>query len=190
VTSPWVKTIKKPTVLLSIGAIVLVIILWLVLFFVPQSHKLSSLRSQQASLNSLIQQDNARMQRLRTETHHLGQIRSMYSTLENYVPSTQGLYTYVHTISAAGKSAGINITSISPGAPVAASGTPYTAIPITAAIKGSYTELRNFLQGIYALPRLTDVNAISLNMTGGTGGELGATLQMAIFTSQKATGSS
>lgn len=184
-TSPMVKTMKRPTVLISIAAIVLAVVLWLALFFMPQSHKLGSLHSQQDALTALIQQDNARVQRLRTETHHIGQIRSMYNTLVQYVPSTEQLYTYVHTISAAGTAAGVTITSIAPGAAAPATGTPYTAIPITTSIKGTYSTLRGFLQRIYELPRLTDVSAMTLSTSGPTGGQLGATIQLVIFSSTK-----
>jgi Tfp pilus assembly protein PilO len=112
----------------------------------------------------------------------------MYDRLNGYVPATEKLYTYVQTISHSAKAAGVTITSLAPSTLVAITGTPYSAIPVTASVKGTYDQLLAFIKSLYDLPRLTDVNALSVS-GGGPGTNratvLSASFQLAIFTSQK-----
>lgn len=190
---PVFDVVKKPIVLIGALALVVVLIVWLLAFFEPESHKLSSLDSQKASLQQDVLLDNAHLQRVRAESHHVGQIQAIDSKLKGYVPANEDLYTYIQTLSKAGNQTGVTITSLQPSALQAASGTSYMAIPITADIRGTYDHLVAFLKAIYDLPRLTDVNSVTID-GGGPGTnratDLSATLNLAIFTSQKAGTSS
>lgn len=183
------KALMHPAALLTAAGILVVALVWVFVFFMPQSKKLTSLQSERTSLNAAIARDNARVQQLRSESKHLGQINTMYASLRGYVPQTEDLYNYIHTISAAAKAAGVSITSLTPGTLAPLSGTSYSAIPISANVRGGYAQLVSFLRGVYALPRLTDINGLTLN-NGGSSTTLTATLQLAIFTSQKSGSSS
>jgi Tfp pilus assembly protein PilO len=183
---------KKPVVLIGAAAVIVVVLLWLFVFFKPQTSKLATLESQRTSLQQTLAQDRARLQRVREESHHVGQIQAIDAELRGYVPATEQLYTYIQAISGAGNKASVSITSLEPSTAVAASGSSYTAIPIDAEVKGTYDQLLAFLNAIYNLPRLTDIN--SVDITGGGPGTnrstvLSATLDLVIFTSQKAVNS-
>jgi Tfp pilus assembly protein PilO len=184
---------RRPVVLLGVIGLAVVIVVWLLVFFLPQGHKLSSLQSKKATLQEAVIQDNARLKVLRTESHHVGEIKTLYVRLQGYVPSSEDLYTYIQSISGAGKATGVKITSLEPSAEVTASTTSYTVVPITANVKGTYDNLLGFLHAIYKLPRLTDINSLTIN-GGGPGTNrstlLSVTLDLAIFTSQKASTSS
>lgn len=191
--SAILEVVKKPVVLLGALGLVVIVVVWFVAFFQPESHKLSSLGSQKASLQQTVLLDNARLQRVRAESHHVGEIQAIDAKLKGYVPTTEDLYTYIQTLSGAGNTAGITITSLQPSTVTTASGTSYMAIPITADVKGTYDHLLAFLNAIYNLPRLTDVNGLTI--TGGGPGtnrstSLSATFDLVIFTSQKASTSS
>lgn len=184
--------ITPRSALVALGALT-VVLAWVFAFYLPQTHKLAALGSQRTSLQATVATDEARLQRVKTEAQHVTQIRAMYDQLEGYVPATENLYAYIHTISSAAKAAGVTITSLQPSALSAASGTGYSAIPITAAVKGTYDHLLAFIKGLYDLPRLTDVNAVTIS-GGGPGTNrstvLTASFELAIFTSQKPAGSS
>ncbi len=180
-------TPRRRMVLAGLVAVVVVVV-WLFAFFLPQSRRLTSLQSQRTTLQQTVAQDDARLQRLRTEAQHVGQIDAMYRKLHGDVPATEQLYTYIRTISRAAASAGVSITSLQPSSLVAATGTAYSAVPITAAVKGTYDHVLAFLTALYKLPRLTDVNSLSISGGGpGTtrGTVLSVSLDLAIFTSQK-----
>lgn len=186
------EVVKKPVIALGAAVLLVVVVVWLLVFFMPQSHKLSSLQAERASLQQSVVQDDARLQKVRTESHHVGQIQTLYNTLNGYVPATEDLYTFIQTLSSAGKAAGVTFTSLQPGALEAVPSTSYSAVPITAEVKGTYDHLVSFIHAIYGLPRLTDIN--SVNVTGGGPGTnrttvLSATLNLAIFTSQTASSS-
>jgi len=180
-------TVTGRSVLVALGVVVVVVV-WVFAFYLPQTKKLSNLDAQRTSLQGTVAADQARLLQLEKEAQHVTQIRAMYTKLESYVPSTVNVYTYIHTISAAAKSASVTITSLEPGMLTAASGTSYSSIPITASVRGTYDHLLAFLKDLYNLPRLTDVNTISVTGGGpGTnrGTELSATFELAIFTSQE-----
>lgn len=171
--------------------VVAVVVAWLFAFYLPQTRKLATLGTQRTALQSTVAADEARLRQLQNEAQHVTEISAMYERLHGYVPKTEQLYTYIHTISGAAKTAGVTITSLQPSQLAAVSGTAYSAIPITAAIKGSYDRLLAFVKDLYDLPRLTDLNALSV--TGGGPGTnrstiLTVSLQLAIFTSEKPAG--
>ena len=171
--------------------VVVVVVAWLFAFYFPQTRKLAALGAQRTALRSTVAADEARLAQLQNEAQHVTEIRTMYDRLHGYAPRTEQLYTYIRTISGAAKSAGVTITSLQPSPIEAVSGTAYSAIPITAAIKGPYDRLLAFVKDLYDLPRLTDVNALAV--TGGGPGTsrstiLTVSLQLAIFTSEKPAG--
>lgn len=174
--------ITRRGVLVAVVAIA-VVVAWSLAFYLPETHKLQGLDAQQTSLHSIVVADQARLQRVKTEAAHVTQIKAMHQRLEGYVPASPDLYTYIHTISAAAKSAGVTITSLSPGGSVPVTG--YSAIPITASVKGTYDQVVAFLKDLYALPRLTDINDVYIS-GGGPGTtrstKLSVTLQLSIFT--------
>ena len=180
-------TITRRSVLIALGVIA-VLVAWVVAFYLPQTHKLAALDTKRSSLQSTLAADQARLQQLQSEAHHVTEIRAMYNRLNGYAPGTEKLYTYVHTIAHSAKAAGVTITSLAPSTLEAVAGTRYSAIPITASVKGTYDQLLAFIKGLYNLPRLTDVNALSV-IGGGPGTNrntvLTASLELAVFTSQK-----
>lgn len=181
-------TRRRAAVALAAAA---VLAAWLFAFYLPESHKLQGLDTQRATLQSTVAADQARLQKVEKEAAHVTQITAMYDRLQGYVPSTEELYTYIHTISAAAKTAGVTITSLNASGLVGVTSGSYSAIPITAVIKGTYDQLLAFLKGLYTLPRLTDVNSVSVNGGGrgsNRGTPLSVTLQLAIFTSMKPAG--
>lgn len=183
-------TLTPRSALLALG-VVGIVVAWVMVFYLPQTQKLRALGAQQTSLQQTVTADEVRLAQLQKEAQHVTQIRAMYNQLSGYVPSTEDVYTYIHTISGAAKAAGVTITSLAPSALSPITGTSYMALPIDASVKGTYDHLLAFIKDLYNLPRLTDVNAISINGGGpGTnrGTDLSVELQLAIFTSQKATG--
>ena len=179
-----------PRSVLVVLGIVAVIVAWVLAFYLPQTHKLSGLSSERVTLQSTLAADRARLQQLEKEAQHVTEIRAMYNQLDGYAPHTERVYTYIHTLSHTAKRAGVSIGSLQPGPLQTVHSTAYSAIPITASITGTYDQLLAFIKGLYDLPRLTDVNALTISGGGpGTsrGTMLSVILQLAIFTSQKPT---
>lgn len=180
------KALLRPVPALVALGIVAALLVWLFAYFLPESRKLSSLHTEQTQLTAVIAKDNARVAKLKKESKHIGQIKSIDSSLKGYVPKQQDLYGYIRTLNHAAKGAGVTISSLAPQTLAPVTGTSYSAIPIAATVKGSYAQLVAFLHGVYGLPRLTDVNGFTLS-GGGPGSSSKTTItaqfQLAIFTS-------
>jgi Tfp pilus assembly protein PilO len=180
-----------PRALLVALGVVGVVVAWAIAFYVPQGHKLAALDAQKTSLQSTVTADEARLQQVQREDQHIAQIRLMHDELVGYVPPKESLYTYIRTISHAAKASGVTITSLSPSALVAVTGTSYSAVPISASVRGTYDHLLSFIKHLYDLSRLTDVNSLSISGGGPSTGRstvLSASFQLAIFTSQALPG--
>lgn len=179
--------ISRRTLVVTL-AIVVVVAVWYLAFFLPQTHKYSALHTERASLEATVAQDDARLATLRSESHHVKAIEGMIAGYQADAPASAQVYTYVQTISGAAITAAVSITSLQPGTLTADAGTAYSVIPVTATVKGTYTHLVAFLRSLYTLPRLTAINGLTVNGggPGATSGKtLSATFQLSIFTSQK-----
>lgn len=189
-SSPTLAVIRRPKVMLVVAAALVVVLVWVLAFFVPQGHKLSSLRQQEASLQRAVDAGNAKVARLRNETHHSAQIETMVKKLEAYAPTTSDI-SYIALLSNTAKASGVSVTSIGPGSATPVAGSSFQSIPFAATVTGPYDNLLAFIRAVYAMPRLTDIN--SLKIAGGgpktdRGTALTATFQLQIFTSQPAGG--
>jgi Tfp pilus assembly protein PilO len=183
-------TLRQPKTMLAVAAALVVVLAWLLAFFVPQGHKLSSLQAQEQSLQSQVDAGNARVNQLRVESQHSAQIAAMVKKLEGYAPATSDI-SYIALLSNTAKATGMTVTSIGPGVAAPVQGSSYQSIPVSASVQGTYDSLLSFIHAVYALPRLTDID--SVNIIGGgpktdRGAMLTASLQLQIFTSQKPVG--
>ncbi|MGH9089528.1 MAG: type 4a pilus biogenesis protein PilO [Acidimicrobiales bacterium] len=189
-SSPTVAVLRRPKVMLGIAVALVVVLAWLMAFFVPQGRKLSSLQLQEQSLQQQVNGGNAKVVRLRDESHHSAQIAAMVKKLEGYVPATSDI-SYIALFSNTAKANGVSVTSIGPGSATPVTGSSFQSIPVAATVTGPYDNLLSFVRAIYVMPRLTDIDSVQLSGGGpktNRGTVLTATFQLQIFTSQKAAG--
>ncbi len=143
-----------------------VLLLWVVAFFEPQSHKLGGIRSkvQQAQLEQA--QLQAQLARLRAYSHNASALQALQQRLNAALPPTSDIYDYVTAISNAASATGVKVQSLSPGAGSSSGGV--TIIPVTVTTTGTYDQMLSFIKALYALPRLTIISSIGIT-GGGTG---------------------
>lgn len=191
--SAFLAALRRPAVAVGVAVAVVVTAVWAFTFFLPQGSKLSKLQAQEQSLQAQVDAGNARVALLKKESQHTKQIQAMLQDLQGYVPATEQIYTYIDILSGAAAAAGVTITAITPSHLTALSGSSYSALPIGLSAKGTYDEILAFIKGIYNLPRLTDIDSLSLS-GGGRGStrtsSLSVALSLVVFTTQKPTGSS
>ncbi len=182
--------LKRPQVVITAVVAVVVILVWLVAFFLPQGKKASTLATQQQSLQSEVAQGDAKVTRLEHTFQQATQLRSMDNALRAYVPTTPDIFkttaNYTSQLSATVTAAGMHLTSVSPGgAAAASSGSKFTTVPVTLVAKGTYDDLLTLVTKIYSMSRLTDIK--SVDVTGGGPGTnrsttLTTTLDLVTFT--------
>ncbi len=186
--SSSLNLLKSRPALITLGVLLLVILIWLIAFFLPQGKKLSTLSAQEQHLQAEVTAGQAKVAALKQEALHTPQLQAMSQQLNTYVPSTAGSYAYITTMSNTAAAAKVTITSLSPGSVTPVTGSSFSSIPFTVTVTGTYDELLTFIQDIYALPRLTQINTVSI--TGGgpqtnRGTPLNMTASLMIFTTQK-----
>jgi len=189
-TSP-LTALRRPPVLIAIVIALVVVLVWLVAFFLPQGSKIGTLDAQEHSLEQKVAAVQVKVARLKKTFAHVTTIEAMAGKLATYAPATADEYNYVTSLHTAVTSSLVTLTSVSPGAITApATGSTLSTIPFTLVVKGTYDHLLSLIDAIYALPRLTDID--SIDFTGGGPGtnrttQLGATFDLMIFTTAKPT---
>ncbi|MGO9456952.1 MAG: type 4a pilus biogenesis protein PilO [Acidimicrobiales bacterium] len=178
------KTIKRPRVLLSIVAAVVIVLIWAVAFFIPEGNKISSLKAEQATIDSKMAIGNAKVSRYRHTYQHSAQLKTVQTQLNAAVPADADAYNYVQSLSAAAGAAGVHLTAISISSTPSRSSTPRSAAleqtPVTMTVKGTYDQLLSLITKIYKLPRLTDIDG--MDITGGGATSNRSTILSASFT--------
>jgi Tfp pilus assembly protein PilO len=181
--------LRRTPVVVAVVIAVVVVIVWLLAFFLPQGSKISTLDTKQQTLEQQVAQGNAKVARLKHTFQHAPQLRAMSAKLEADVPATTDIYNYIDSLSTTAAASNVKLTSVSPGAATQTStGSPFTAIPVSMVVKGTYDHLLSLITNIYALPRLTDIDSVSIS-GGGPGTSrtttLIATLSLEAFTTAK-----
>lgn len=209
-TSTTAAALKRPPVIIAIVVALLVLVIWLLAFFLPQGHKLSTLNAKEQTLQQLVDAGNAKVAHLKHTFEHVGQFEAKQTKFETYVPSTSDLFkttaNYTSSLSAAVAAAGLTLTSVAPstartatGSSASSSGSSasssasssgaVTSIPVVLTVTGPYDDLLKLITSIYSMPRLTLINSLDVR-SGGPGtnrsSPLQATLDLAIFTTASA----
>jgi Tfp pilus assembly protein PilO len=186
-TSPVSTLLKDRRVIIACGSALVLALVWLIGFFLPQGKDLSKYQAQQEQLGSQQSSLEAQLTQLRATSKAVPQLLSLQSQLDGLIPPTADIYNYITLMSNTASATGVRLVSITPtttGAEV--TGTDLQAIPISLSTSGSYDDTLGFVKALYALPRLTVINSIAI--TGGGPGtnrssSLNESYSLTIYTS-------
>ncbi len=186
--------LRSRPVMITIIVALVVMLVWLVAFFLPEGSKASKLNAEVHQLDQQVSQQNAKLTLLRKTSKATPQLLAMLAQDQAYVPSQpdvlSGPSPFVDLIDATATKTGIKLSSISPGSVTAIPGLTYSGIPVTVAVSGTYDSLLSFIKAMYALSRLTTIGTISVSgggITTNRSTNLTASLAMQIYTTAKPT---
>jgi type IV pilus assembly protein PilO len=195
-----IKGLRTWPVLATIAIVVVGLLVWLFAYFVPQGKKLSSLKASETQLQSEQLTLEGQLAQLKHDSAESPALLARQAQLTTAVPPDAEVFTYIQQISEVASASGVTINSLAPGtvaAPTATSTSSgsaapsnYSVIPITLAVTATYDSELNFLKNIYAMPRLTVVNSLSLSGGGPKttrSTPLAVSMSMTIFTTAPAT---
>src|SRR5271166_2346845 len=160
--------LKNRTVLIGLAVALLVVVIWLVAFFLPQGSKLSKLNTQEATLQTKVTAGNAKVAALKRQALNTPALEALSKQLSGYVPSTPDIFNYITALQNTATAAGVTVTTLSPNQPVPGTGQTFATIAVAMNVSGTYDEILAFIKGLYALPRLTSINAIAISGGGPT----------------------
>jgi Tfp pilus assembly protein PilO len=179
------RALRSPRVLISLVVALVVVLVWLFAFFLPQGKKLNTLNTQEMQLQvkqAALQAQLAALERTAVATPQLLALQAQFAVAVPPLPNT---YTYISTMVATTKAAGtklVSITTGSPGAPVSG----ISPIQVSLSTTGTYDQTLTLIHLLNTLPRLTIINAVNLlgggpNTTRST--TLNESFSLTIFTS-------
>ena len=157
--------LRNRRVLIGLAVALVVVILWLVAFFLPQGSKLAKLNAQESALQVKVAAGNAHVAVLKREAQSTPKLEAMSKQLSGYVPATPDIFNYITTLQNTATAAGVTVTTLSPNQPTPAAGQAFATIAVAMNVTGTYDEILAFIKGLYGLPRLTSINTITI--TGG-----------------------
>ncbi len=188
-TTSTADVLRSTPVLIGIVVTLVVVLIWLFAFFLPQGSKISKLDAQVQTLQQKVTQGNARIAVLKRDSQTAPKLATELAKLKQYIPATAGVYNYINTITATVKASGTKLSTISTSpespAPTASS---YYAIPVSLSVTGTYDQVLKLITDIYALPRLTIIPTVQIS-GGGVGTNrstvLSVSMRLETFTTSK-----
>lgn len=142
---------------------VIVLLIWLVSWYLPQGKTLSKYDAQKANL--LSQEASLQARLLALQKLHNSNLCNLHEQYDALVPPVVENTGYLRELNATVTQAGVHLNSVTLGNPGAGGTGGLASIPITLNTTGTYDAELQLMNLIYALPRLTTIT--SLNISGG-----------------------
>lgn len=172
--------------LIGVGGSLLVIVLWWLFAWTPQTATLDDADSRLTTARDELDASQRRLRQLEALKRNETVLRADLERLREAVPQDADLDTLILAINDAAAGAGVDYASLSHSQPVGAdAGAPTMAIAINA--EGGYRQMLDFVDRLNTLSRLMVIDSISLGGAGtGEGGAnplLTGSLTGRVFTS-------
>lgn len=178
---------KRPLVIVTLAMLALVAGGWYALLIRPQNTRLSNMESQATTLQAEQAELQARLAALKKAELSQPQRLATLNQLTSAIPPSTDIADFINQVNALADSTGVQLHTLSPSQPVAATTGPYSAIKVSLSLSGSYPSTISFLDGLYSLPRLVVVDTLSIVSGGGSGSSSGPSSQVTVPGSTSST---
>ncbi len=165
------NALKRPIVLITVGAVLVLAVLWWLLWMSPEGSKLNTVNAQQAQLQSRLSILNQTLQRDEAQAPKASQYATYLSMFAAAVPPLPEAPQLTTELANLANATNVHLVSLSDDTTVA--GTPLGTIPLTMSIQGPRQDCIAFLQGIYnpkMITRLITVSSFTPTPSSGSGG--------------------
>jgi Tfp pilus assembly protein PilO len=154
--------LKRPRVLGSIGAVIVLLAAFYFAWWSPEGNKLSSINTTKQKQVTQIAGLRNQLATLITESHFVNQYQNFLTFFGSEVPIQPEEGQLVYMLGKLSTSDKVDITQVSANTTVPA--TPpstLSTIPITMIATGAHSNLVKFLSDLYGLPRLITIQSIT-----------------------------
>lgn len=167
------KVLKLPLYqrLLILVALMLVIAgLFVYLIYLPMREELAGLRQKDASLQSKIQEDQRIADNLPQFKAEFEKMEALLNDALTELPNEKEIPNLLTSITALAKESGLNVTLFKPGAekPMGF----YAEVPVELKMVGSFHEVALFSDAVAKLPRIVNINNLTLASPKDDGGRV------------------
>jgi Tfp pilus assembly protein PilO len=183
------NTATRRISIVALAAALVIVAVWYLALFSPQSKKLASAHKAQAAAEQQVTQLQGQVTQLEALQKQIPADQKRFSALSAAIPDNAQLDSALRDLHSAAVSSGATLSSVTPSAPsTGAAGSTTTpaasqsgAVPsITLAMtaSGDYGQLRSFLSNLYSMQRTLVINQLAI---AGTGNQLSASISAEIF---------
>lgn len=175
VASANLDSLKRPRLLATVGAVVLLLGIWYLAWWSPEGHKLASVQAQQQQAQLKVDQLRTTLAAVEHESAIVQKYRNFLTFFGSEVPVQPEQGQLVYMLGKLERADAVQVTSIdvSTTAPAAA-GSTLSEIPVTMSVSGPHDNVIKFLSDLYQLPRLITIQSIDPAVNGSTGGGPGS----------------
>ena len=163
-------TIKRPAVLISVAAVIVLAGVWWFAWMSPEGTKLSQENTQTVQLSNQLQQLDVTLAKDKAQSLQVTQYAkylNMFATAVPPLPEQAQLFTQLATLANTDKVTmeAVNVPSLG-----TALGTDVSELAITFTVNGKYEDCLTFLESLYKLPRLLTISNFLPSPLGGSTG--------------------
>jgi Tfp pilus assembly protein PilO len=176
--------------LIAIIAVVVVLALTILFLVLPKMNQVSSANDQLAQAQSQEGTLQSQLAALQQAQQDAPEARETIRRVDQAIPPTVDQQGFILLMQNAADQAGVDLFTMTPGAPTADPATGLTAIDNTITVTGSYFAITEFLFDIETLPRAAKVSSLTLAPEGDAaiGGALTGTTIVTIYTTDTSAG--
>ena len=154
--------LKRPVVIVSLVAIVLLLGVWWFAWMSPESGKLSTLQVEQQQNQVKLSELNATLAALKAEQNQVKASQPFVARFVTAIPPEADQPQLFDQLVALATKTGVSLGSVSDNELVpGAVGASYSTIPVAISVSGPHSSINGFISGLYKLPRLITISALS-----------------------------
>ena len=167
------KVLKLPLyqrVLILVSLMLVIAGLFVYLMYLPLREEMANLKQKDASLHSKIQEDQRIADNLPQFKAEFEKMEALLNDALTELPNEKEIPNLLTSITALAKENGLNVTLFKPGAEKSKGF--YAEVPVELKMVGSYHEVALFSDAVAKLPRIVNINNLTLASPKDDGGRV------------------
>jgi Tfp pilus assembly protein PilO len=155
--------LKRPRVLGTLVALIVITLGWWFAWMVPQEHKLEQVRAQQATQQATVSSLATELAQLRQEAKRVQVANPFLKRFADAIPASPDAPSLVEQVYRLSITDGVTLGSITDDT-LDATTSGYSTIPVSITAQGPHDNVIQFVAGLYKIERLLTIQ--TLNLTG------------------------
>jgi Tfp pilus assembly protein PilO len=140
---------RSVKVLAVVGALVLVVILWVALFLVPSGHKINNLNAEKATLSQQQGQLDAKLAVLKQDQAGVPEAKALLSRFGILVPANVNNFQYISQMDVIATKSSVNMSTLQVPSVGTLGSNGIVNIPVQATVVGTYSQILGFIRNVY-----------------------------------------
>lgn len=159
--SPDLSSLKRPRIMVTLGAVFLILGVWYFGWWSPEGHKLASVQQQQLTAQQKVDSLQSTLAVIEHEQAIVRKYRSFLTFFGSQVPVQPEQGQLVYMLGKLESSDGVQVSSLDVSTTTPPpTGSTLSTVPITMSVTGPHSNVMKFLSDLYQLPRLVTIQSV------------------------------